>query len=111
MSRGSSLLPTPTAGEPEPGTGAASPSATPRLAIADLPTVAWRQAPRGARWVGMVVTPVVVALLLLLALWQSYASRAGGNALVLPTPFAVWSTLIHQRAALWDNALVTLLET
>jgi ABC-type nitrate/sulfonate/bicarbonate transport system permease component len=71
----------------------------------------WRQTPRGARWLGRVVAPVVVALVVLLALWQWYASAPGANALVLPTPITVWTTLIRQRAALWDNALVTLWET
>jgi len=70
-----------------------------------------RHVPRAARWFGTVVAPVVAALVLLLALWQWYASGPGGNSLVLPTPISIWATLIRQRAALWDNSLVTLQET
>lgn len=70
-----------------------------------------RQALRGARWVGAFVAPVAAALVVLLALWQWYASGPGGNTLVLPTPIAIWTTLILQRAALWANTLVTLQET
>ena len=86
----------------------------PRLAMeADRgPRQALRQqALRGARRAGAVVAPVAAALVVLLALWQWYAGGLGSNALVLPTPAAIWTTLILQRAALWANTLVTLEET
>lgn len=71
----------------------------------------WRLARAGTRRALAVGAPVAAALLALLLLWQWYASRPGGNALLLPTPIAVWATLLRQRAALWNNSLVTLRET
>lgn len=55
--------------------------------------------------------PALVALAVLLALWQWYASRPSVDALLLPTPVAVWQTLLAQRDILWHHALVTLYET
>lgn len=55
--------------------------------------------------------PVALAAGLLLVAWQLYAARPGGDALLLPTPVAVWQALVSQRGALWDAALVTLYET
>ncbi len=55
--------------------------------------------------------PSAVALIALLLLWQGYVVTSGVDQQLLPTPGAVWETLTTQRAALWDNALVTLWET
>lgn len=57
------------------------------------------------------VWPSVVALMVLLLLWQGYVRVSGVDQQLLPTPLAVWNTLIAQREALWDNTLVTLWET
>lgn len=55
--------------------------------------------------------PALVALAVLLGFWQWYASRPSVDALLLPTPLAVWQTLLAQRDILWHHALVTLYET
>lgn len=55
--------------------------------------------------------PAVVALIVLLVVWQWFASRPGTDPQVLPTPVAVWHALVAQRALLWKNMLVTLHET
>jgi len=55
--------------------------------------------------------PALVLLAVLLALWQWYASQSFVDALLLPTPVAVWQTLLAQRDILWHHAGVTLYET
>lgn len=55
--------------------------------------------------------PALALLAGLIVLWQWYASGPGVDAFVLPTPLAVWHALVAQRAALWENLLVTLKET
>ena len=57
------------------------------------------------------VWPSAIALLALLLLWQGYVVASGVDQQLLPTPGAVWNTLVAQREALWDNTLVTLWET
>ncbi len=55
--------------------------------------------------------PSAIAVVALLLLWQGYVIGSGVDQQLLPTPGAVWTTLIAQREALWENALVTLWET
>lgn len=55
--------------------------------------------------------PALLALTLLLAVWQWFASRPGADPQVLPTPVAVWHALVAQRTLLWKNSLITLHET
>jgi ABC-type nitrate/sulfonate/bicarbonate transport system permease component len=55
--------------------------------------------------------PTAVAVVVLLALWQVYVALSGVDQQLLPTPGAVWATLVAQREALWANTLVTLWET
>ncbi|MDE3229969.1 MAG: ABC transporter permease [Chloroflexota bacterium] len=55
--------------------------------------------------------PTAVAVVALLALWQAYVALSGVDQQLLPTPGAVWATLVAQRDPLWANALVTLWET
>ncbi|HEX8035135.1 MAG TPA: ABC transporter permease [Ktedonobacterales bacterium] len=55
--------------------------------------------------------PALVLLAVLLALWQWYASQSFVDALLLPTPLAVWQTLLAQRDILWHHSGVTLYET
>lgn len=55
--------------------------------------------------------PSLVALVALLLLWQGYVVYSGVDQQLLPTPGAIWNTLIAQREALWENTLVTLWET
>ena len=55
--------------------------------------------------------PSAVAVVALLLLWQTYVRVSGIDQQLLPTPVAVWSTLVAQREALWENSLVTLWET
>lgn len=55
--------------------------------------------------------PSAVAVVILLLLWQGYVAVSGVDQQLLPTPGAVWATLIAQRDALWENSLVTLWET
>jgi ABC-type nitrate/sulfonate/bicarbonate transport system permease component len=75
-----------------------------------------RAVTRGAPWAGIAragraIWPAVAAFAALLLLWQWYASASGVDQTLLPTPGAVWRTLIAQRDALWANTLVTLEET
>jgi len=55
--------------------------------------------------------PSAVAVVALLLLWQVYVRVSGVDPQLLPTPGAVWTTLVAQREALWENSLVTLWET
>lgn len=55
--------------------------------------------------------PSAVALLALVLLWAAYVRVSGVDQQLLPTPLAVWNTLLNQREALWENTLVTLWET
>jgi ABC-type nitrate/sulfonate/bicarbonate transport system permease component len=57
------------------------------------------------------LAPPAVLLLALLLLWQAIATRLVHDNQVLPTPGAVVSALIAQRALLWAHTLVTLWET
>lgn len=65
------------------------------------------------RWSGLVAAglPALVALAILVALWQWIASQPSTDPEVLPTPVAVWHALVAQRTLLWRNTLVTLHET
>lgn len=55
--------------------------------------------------------PSAIAVVILLLLWQGYIRISGVDQQLLPAPLAVWTTLVAQREALWDNALVTMWET
>lgn len=55
--------------------------------------------------------PSAVAVVVLLLLWQAYVRVSGVDQQLLPTPGAVWATVVAQREALWENTLVTLWET
>ncbi len=55
--------------------------------------------------------PSVITAIILLLLWQAYVSVSGVDQQLLPTPAAIWATLVTQREALWTNLLVTLWET
>ena len=55
--------------------------------------------------------PALALLVALLAIWQWYASQPDVDPQLLPTPLAVWSALLAQRALLWHHTLVTLSET
>lgn len=65
----------------------------------------------GSRRLGVSILPALALLLVLLALWQWYASQPFIDAQLLPTPLAVWHTLVAQRDILWYHTLVTLYET
>ncbi len=67
----------------------------------------WRVVVRFAR----AALPVAVALVVLLGVWQWYASQPTVDSQLLPTPVAVWHALIVQRDALWSNTQTTLNET
>lgn len=64
-----------------------------------------------ARALALGSLPAFVLLVLLLALWQWYASQPSVDALLLPTPVKVWQALLAQRDILWHHTLVTLYET
>lgn len=55
--------------------------------------------------------PSAVAVVALLLLWQGYVRLSGVDQQLLPPPGDVWSALVSQREALWENTLVTLWET
>lgn len=55
--------------------------------------------------------PALLLLAALLALWQWYASQPTIDPLLLPTPLAVWQTLVAQHEIIWHHTLVTLYET
>ncbi|HEX9413702.1 MAG TPA: ABC transporter permease [Ktedonobacterales bacterium] len=55
--------------------------------------------------------PPAVLLGVLLVVWHLFAVGSVRDAQVLPTPSAVWSALIMQRALLWGHTVVTLRET
>ncbi|MGO8948530.1 MAG: ABC transporter permease [Ktedonobacterales bacterium] len=66
------------------------------------------------RWSRRAVYAVTPALLLvgaMVAFWQWYASRPSIDPVLLPTPLAVWTTLLAERGPLWSNTLATLEET
>ena len=77
------------------------------------PTRAWRGwlwLPRGGK-AALYLWPAVALFVALLALWQWYASRQGVDPQFLPTPAAVWQSLVAQRDLLWVDTQVTLQET
>jgi putative hydroxymethylpyrimidine transport system permease protein len=49
----------------------------------------------------------VLALLLLLGIWELYVDLGGVDPLILPSPHAVASSLYNDRSLLWSNFLVT----
>jgi ABC-type nitrate/sulfonate/bicarbonate transport system permease component len=55
--------------------------------------------------------PTLALAIVLLGLWQMYASRPGSDPTLLPTPLEVWAALVAQRDILWHHTLVTLYET
>lgn len=69
-----------------------------------------RHWPALGRWAAAIL-PAPLLLLMLLLLWQLYASGPSIDQQLLPTPLTVWSVLIAQRDILWENTLVTLYET
>ena len=72
----------------------------------------WLQIAARRSWRSLVgAWPSLIALLALLLLWQGYVVYSGVDQQLLPTPGAIWNTLIAQREALWENTLVTLWET
>jgi ABC-type nitrate/sulfonate/bicarbonate transport system permease component len=79
--------------------------------ITSLPALVRRTPRTAARDLWRRVAPPAVLLLALLLLWQLIATRLVRDALVLPTPGAVASALVTQRALLWTHTLVTLWET
>jgi ABC-type nitrate/sulfonate/bicarbonate transport system permease component len=108
------MKPTNTLPRDEPTTGVADDAAQERtLSLAALPwngdglRVAVRRTlqPLAAVW------PSAIAVVALLLLWQGYVLVSGVDQQLLPTPGAVWATLVAQRDALWSNALVTMWET
>ncbi|MGO9902239.1 MAG: ABC transporter permease [Solirubrobacteraceae bacterium] len=66
-------------------------SAAPRLALRDL------------------LAPAIFVLVLLGA-WELYVDLGGADALILPPPHAIASSLMNSRALLWNNFLVTAAE-
>lgn len=72
----------------------------------------WLQIAARRSWRSLVgAWPSLIALVALLLLWQGYVVYSGVDQQLLPTPGAIWNTLIAQREALWENTLVTLWET
>ncbi len=69
-----------------------------------------RHLPPFGRWTAALL-PAPLLLLVLLLIWQAYASSPSVDQQLLPTPLGVWSVLVAQRDILWDNTLVTLYET
>ena len=57
-----------------------------------------------------VLAPLVAGMLILGA-WQLGVSLSGVPKSFLPSPWAVFTTLLAQRGLLWDNSLTTLSET
>lgn len=70
-----------------------------------------RELPQRMRRIGVAVMPAVIVLAALIALWQWYASQPEVDPQLLPTPLAVWTSLVAQRDILWYHTLVTLNET
>jgi ABC-type nitrate/sulfonate/bicarbonate transport system permease component len=70
-----------------------------------------RELPQRMRRFGVAVMPAVIVLAALIALWQWYASQPEVDPQLLPTPLAVWTSLVAQRDILWHHTLVTLNET
>jgi ABC-type nitrate/sulfonate/bicarbonate transport system permease component len=60
---------------------------------------------------GWAALPALALAVVLLGLWQVYASRPGSDPTLLPTPLQVWAALVTQRDILWHDTLVTLYET
>jgi len=52
----------------------------------------------------------VLAILILLGIWELYVTLSGVDSLVLPSPHAVLSALIDDRGTLWDNLKPTAAE-
>lgn len=74
--------------------------------------LAFRRGARERSWrVGRAALPAVILLAALIALWQWYASQPSVDPQLLPTPVAVWTSLVAQRDILWYHTLVTLNET
>ena len=71
----------------------------------------WGVVQRRASRLGMTGGPALLALALLIGLWQWYAAQPEIDPQFLPTPAAVWAALVAQRAILWHHTLVTLWET
>ena len=72
---------------------------------------AWGPLRRRAIRLGRAGGPALLALAILLALWQWYAAQPEIDPQFLPTPAAVWAALVAQRDILWGHTLVTLWET
>lgn len=49
----------------------------------------------------------VLALAVLIGIWEAYVDAGGADPLILPSPHAVASSLYDDRALLWSNFLVT----
>jgi ABC-type nitrate/sulfonate/bicarbonate transport system permease component len=85
-----------------------APSLVDRDSVAATSPATWR------RWGGRTLRVLSAPLLLLaalLALWQWYASQPNIDPQLLPTPAAIWTALVAERALLWHHMLVTLWET
>src|SRR5215472_15152766 len=66
---------------------------------------------RWGRWTARAILPALVLVAALVLIWQWYASQPNIDPQLLPTPLAVWSALVAERALLWHHMLVTLWET
>src|SRR5215469_14972405 len=76
--------------------------------VAATSPATWRQ------WGGrtlLALAPPLLVLAALVALWQWYASQPNIDPQLLPTPAALWTALVAERALLWHHMLVTLWET
>ena len=71
----------------------------------------WGTVQRRALRLGRTGGPALLALAILIALWQWYAAQPEIDPQFLPTPAAVWAALVAQRDILWGHTLVTLWET
>src|SRR5690242_4398033 len=69
----------------------------------------WGTVQRRALRLGRTGGPALLALAILIALWQWYAAQPEIDPQFLPT--AVWAALVAQRDILWGHTLVTLWET
>ncbi len=58
-----------------------------------------------ARW-----WPALVAVLVLLGIWQAYVDIAGVSPFVLPSPHEVLRALVEDRGTLWHNFRITAVE-
>lgn len=57
------------------------------------------------------LVPPLIAGVLILIVWQLGVSLSDVPESFLPSPYAVFSTLLEQRGLLWQNSLTTLTET